>query len=80
MPLECTQARLKQYLVLIQNLCLCSNKPLSKPQEDVLRFGLNFTLAPTKLPLVDTIAAVKEGVKQLDEEDAEDLWNGCVEF
>ena len=45
---------------------------LSKPQEDVLRLGLNFAPAPTKLPLVDTIAAV-EGVRQLNDEDAEDL-------
>ena len=43
------------------------------PQEDVLRLGLNFTPAPTKLPLVDTIAAVEEGARQLNEEDAEDL-------
>ena len=50
-----------------------TNQPLSKPQEDVLRLGLNFTPAPTKLPLVDTIAAVEEGARQLNEEDAEDL-------
>ena len=29
--------------------------------------------APTKLPVVDTIAAVEEGARQLSEEDAEDL-------
>ena len=46
---------------------------LSKPQEDVLRLGLNFAPAPAKLPLVDTIAAVEEGVRQLNDEDAEDL-------
>ena len=51
---------------------------LSKPQEDVLRLGLNFTPAPTKLPLVDTIAAVEEGARQLGEEDAEDLREGSV--
>ena len=39
----------------------------------MLRLGLNFTPAPTKLPLVDTIAAVEEGARQLNEEDAEDL-------
>ena len=50
-----------------------TNRPLSKPEEDVLRLGLNFTPAPTKLPLVDTIAAVEEGARQLNEEDAEDL-------
>ena len=50
-----------------------TNRPLSKPQEDVLRLGLNFTPAPTKLPLVDMIAAVEEGARQLNEEDAEDL-------
>ena len=51
-----------------------TSRPLSKPQEDVLRLRLNFTPAPTKLPLVDTIAAVEEGARQLNEEDAEDLW------
>ena len=30
----------------------------------MLRLGLNFTPAPTKLPLVDTIAAVEEGARQ----------------
>ena len=50
---------------------------LSKPQEDVLRLWLNFAPAPTKLPLVDTIAAVEEGARQLNDEDAEDL-RGCV--
>ena len=39
----------------------------------MLRLGLNFTPAPTKLPLVDTITAVEEGARQLNEEDAEDL-------
>ena len=46
---------------------------LSKPQEDVLRLGLNFAPAPTKLSLLDTIAAVEEGARQLNEEGAEDL-------
>ena len=48
------------------------DRSLSKPQEDVLRLGLNFAPAPTKLPLVGTIAAVEEGARQLGE-DAEDL-------
>ena len=43
-------------------------------QKEVLRLGLNFAPAPTKLPLVDTITAVEEGAQQLKEEDAEDLW------
>ena len=50
-----------------------TDRSLSKPQEDVLRLGLNFAPAPTKLPVVDTIAAVEEGARQLSEEDAEDL-------
>ena len=54
----------------VVNLTDCS---LSKPQEDLLRLGLNFAPAPTKLPVVDTIAAVEEGARQLSEEDAEDL-------
>ena len=35
--------------------------------------SLLFTPAPTKLPLVDTVAAVEEGARQLNKEDAEDL-------
>ena len=42
-------------------------------QEEVLRLGMNFTLAPTKLPLVDTVAMVEEGARQLRQEDADDL-------
>ena len=54
-----------------------TGRTLSKPQEDILRLGLNFAPAPTKLPLVDTIAVVEKGVRQLNEEDAEDL-RECV--
>ena len=50
-----------------------TDRSVSKPQEDVLKLGLNFAPAPTKLPVVDTIAAVEEGARQLSEEDAEDL-------
>ena len=50
-----------------------TDRSLSEPQKEVLRLGLNFAPAPTKLPLVDTIAAVEEGAQQLKEEDAEDL-------
>ena len=39
----------------------------------MLRLGLNFTQASTKLPLMDTIAAVEEGARQLNEEDVGDL-------
>ena len=47
------------------------DRPLTEPQREVLRLGLNFAPVPTKLPLVDTISAV-EGAQQL-KEDAEDL-------
>ena len=50
-----------------------TNQLLSKQQEDVLRLGLTFTPAPTKLPLVNIIAAVEEGARQWNKEDAEDL-------
>ena len=46
---------------------------ITEPQESVLRLGLNFVPAPTKLPLMDTVAAVEEGARQLADEDAEDL-------
>ena len=49
------------------------NQTLSKLQEGILGLGLNCAPTPTKLPLVDTIAAVKVGARQLNEEDAEDL-------
>ena len=47
--------------------------PLTAPQRNVLSKGLNFAPAPTRVPVVDTIAAVEAGAKQLKEEDAEDL-------
>ena len=50
------------------------DRSLTEPQKEVLRLGLNFAPAPAKIPLVDTIKAVKEGAQQLKEEDAEDLW------
>ena len=50
-----------------------TDRTLFKPQKDVLSLGLNFAPAPSKLTLVDTIAAVEEGARQLNEEDAEDL-------
>ena len=50
-----------------------TDRSLSKSQEDILKLGLNFAPAPTKLPVVDTIAAVEEKARQLSEEDAEDL-------
>ena len=49
------------------------DRTLPKPQVDILRLGLNFAPVPTKLPLVETIAAVEEGARQLNDEDAEDL-------
>jgi len=53
--------------------CAPRDRSLSKPQEDILRLGLNCIPAPNKLPLVDTLAAVEEGARQLSKEDAEDL-------
>ena len=50
-----------------------TDRPLTEPQREVLRLGLNFVPFPTKLPLVDTISVVEEGAQQLKEEDAEDL-------
>ena len=50
-----------------------TDRPLTEPQREVLRLGLNFVPVPTKLPLVDTISVVEEGAQQLKEEDAEDL-------
>ena len=35
-----------------------------EPQKDVFRLVLNFVLAPTRLLLVDTIAALEEGSRQ----------------
>ena len=54
----------------VVNLTDCS---LSPSQEEVLKLGLNFAPAPTKFPLVDTMAAVEEGARKLTDSDAEDL-------
>ena len=50
-----------------------TGRSLTAPQKDVLSKGLNFAPAPTRLPVVDTIAAVEAGARQLKVEDAEDL-------
>ena len=50
-----------------------SSRKLTSAEEEVLRLGLNFAPAPTKLPLLDTVAAVEEGATRLQDEDANDL-------
>ena len=47
---------------------------LTPAQEDVLKLGLNFAPAPSKLPLTDTMAEVESGARRLALEDADDLW------
>ena len=50
-----------------------SDRSLSKDEEEVLRLGLNFAPAPTKLPLIEMVAALEEGANKLRGEDANDL-------
>lgn len=50
-----------------------TDRSLTPAQKEVLELGLNFAPAPTKLPLVDTVAAVEEGARRLKDEDADDL-------
>ena len=50
-----------------------SDRSLSKDEEEVLRLGLNFASAPTKLPLIEMVAALEEGANKLRGEDANDL-------
>ena len=50
-----------------------TGRSLTAPQRDLLSKGLNFAPAPTRVPVVDTIAAVEAGARQLKEGDAEDL-------
>ena len=50
-----------------------TNRTLTPAQEQVLKLGLNFAPAPSKLPLTDTMAAVESGVRRLSLEDADDL-------
>ena len=45
------------------------NWSLTASQREVLSKGLNFTPPPTRLLMVDTIAAVEEGARQRKEED-----------
>ena len=49
-----------------------TGRSLTAPQWDVLSKGLNFAPAPTRVPVIDTIAAVEAGARQLKEEDTED--------
>ena len=50
-----------------------TDRTLTPAQEDVLKLGLNFAPAPSKLPLTDTMAAVESGARKLTPEDADDL-------
>ena len=50
-----------------------SGQPLTSPQEEVLKLGLNFAPASTKLLLIDTMAALKDGSRKLTEEEADSL-------
>ena len=50
-----------------------TDRTLTPAQEDVLKLGLNFAPAPSKLPLTDTMAAVESGVRRLSLKDAGDL-------
>ena len=54
----------------VVNLIDCS---VTLSQEEVLKLGFNFVPAPTKFPLVDTMAAVEEGARKLKDTEAEDL-------
>ena len=56
-----------------------TDRTLSEPQENVLRLRLNFATAPTKFPLVDTIAAVEEGARQWNEKMQRISGDMCVE-
>ena len=46
---------------------------LTKPQNDVLKLGLNLGLAPNKIPAKDFIAAVEMASTKLDDSTADDL-------
>ena len=50
-----------------------TDRTLTPTQEDVLKLGLNFAPAPSKLPFTDTMAAVESGARKLTPEDADDL-------
>ena len=50
-----------------------TDRTLTPAQEDVLKLGLNFAPAPSKLPLTDTMATVESGARKLTPEDADDL-------
>ena len=65
--LSLTPQGLKKWVV---NL---TNKTLTKDQESVLELGLNFAPAPTKLPILDTIAGVELGAYRLGMDEASDL-------
>ncbi len=41
-----------------------SDKTLTESQEDVLKLGLNFAPAPTKLSLIDTVTAFEAVTKK----------------
>ena len=46
---------------------------LSVPQLSVLRKGLNFAVAPAKVPVADIVASVESGIQSLNEQDKSDI-------
>ena len=50
-----------------------TERVLTSAQEEVLALGLNFTPAPSKVPLRDFASAIESGARKLDEASADDL-------
>lgn len=56
-----------------------SNRILSEDEEKVLALGLNFAVAPKRIPFADIIAATESTARQLDPDKAKQLRMGVSE-
>ena len=56
-----------------------SSRILSEDEEKVLALGLNFAIAPKRIPFTDTIAATESTARQLNSDKAEQLRIGVSE-
>ena len=55
-----------------------SSKQLSSPQKSVLARGLNFTPAPHRIPVLQMVAAVEDGLRQIDCSEADRVHTTAV--
>ena len=49
------------------------SRKLSSAEEEILHLGLNFAPTPSRLPLIDIVAAIEEGANKLEDDAPHDF-------